>query len=329
MHHPAAHHQHPSTTDILAKSSTVSVPDPLFFPLNDNERLVEWLADVSQESLETVKQRLYREECSPGSNVNEEFHAMGLQPHVWSDRLIDFYGRTHAFLYESTTWNRMPFKMGMRRWIAEYLLETGTEPLDILVYGDGLGFDSLYLSQAGHRVTYFEVSAAGREFAARLFEAHNAPVTILRDADQIEEQQYDVVACLDVLEHVPEPASLVKSFHRYLKPKGRLVVNAPFYMLTPEYLTHLKCNRHYSGDLRRLYESHGFTMIDGHTTWNPLVLANCATKDLPPQSRRLRRFKIRVAGLILSSGRFWGLPLEIAACVLKRPDKTWRIGLGG
>ena len=328
MHHPAAHPQPLSTTDIPAMSPAVCVPDPLFFPLNDNARLVEWLADLSQEPLETVRRRLFREECSPGINVNEEFHALGLEPHVWSDRLIDFYGHTHAFLYESTTWNRMPYKVEMRQWIAEYLLETGTEPLDILVYGDGLGFDSLYLSQAGHRVMYFEVSAAGRKFAARLFEAHGAPVTILWDADQIEEQQYDVVACLDVLEHVPEPTSLVKSFSRYLKPKGRLIVNAPFFMLTAEYLTHLKCNRHYSGDLRRLYEPYGFTMIDGQASWSPVVLAKCAANDLPPESRRLRRFKIRGAGLILSSGRFWGLPLEILARVLKRTDKTWRTGLG-
>jgi len=38
---------------------------------------------------------------------------------------------------------------------------------------------------------------------------------------------YDVVACLDVLEHVQDDAALLKAISRVLKPGGRLVLTAP------------------------------------------------------------------------------------------------------
>jgi len=67
---------------------------------------------------------------------------------------------------------------------------------------------------------------------------------------------YDVVACLDVLEHVSDPTAFVGTLAGYLRVGGRLIVHAPFYMIHPGNPTHLKANRRYRGSLS-LYEEHG------------------------------------------------------------------------
>src|SRR5215467_1490641 len=41
--------------------------------------------------------------------------------------------------------------------------------------------------------------------------------------------QFDIVFCTQVIEHVPDPAALVRETHRVLKPGGWLVLTGPFW----------------------------------------------------------------------------------------------------
>ena len=82
------------------------------------------------------------------------------------------------FLYETSVWNGRLLKTRTRRWIGDFL-ERDRRPLKILAYGDGLGFDSLYLAQREHDVSYFEVSQKCQAFAGSIFERAGASVRIL------------------------------------------------------------------------------------------------------------------------------------------------------
>jgi SAM-dependent methyltransferase len=43
---------------------------------------------------------------------------------------------------------------------------------------------------------------------------------------------FDAVACIEVIEHISEPALAVKEFSRVLRPGGKLIITAPFCSLT-------------------------------------------------------------------------------------------------
>ncbi|MEP3387659.1 MAG: class I SAM-dependent methyltransferase [Reichenbachiella sp.] len=58
-----------------------------------------------------------------------------------------------------------------------------------------------------------------------------APVTYVCDLDKIpvEKERYDFVFLSQVLEHLPNPESVLKELNRVLKPNGELWLSAPFF----------------------------------------------------------------------------------------------------
>lgn len=186
----------------------VCVPTPLIPPLNDANHLVELIAQITGRSKPEVVERLRREEASLGRAAREDLERRSLPSYVWSDELAQFYEQTDAFLFESLVWNVTAHKNLMRRWIAEFLLREFGRPVHILMYGDGLGIDRFYLTQAGHRVESFEVSQTCVEFAEAIFATEGINVRIHRALAGLPSEHFDVLICLDVLEHVPDPPAL-------------------------------------------------------------------------------------------------------------------------
>jgi SAM-dependent methyltransferase len=43
---------------------------------------------------------------------------------------------------------------------------------------------------------------------------------------------FDAIMCIEVLEHLPDPVQAIKEFSRLIKPKGHLILTAPFCSLT-------------------------------------------------------------------------------------------------
>lgn len=76
------------------------------------------------------------------------------------------------------------------------------------------------------------------------------------DAIPVGAARYDYVLCTQVLEHLPDPAAVLREFHRILKPGGLLYLTAPlyyeehekpydFYRYTQFGLQHLLCTAGY------------------------------------------------------------------------------------
>ncbi len=298
-----------NTTDATSLMPTVpeSLPNSLF----EANSLVSRLAQISGRTPQDVALCLHREYCSAGSNVREAAAEAGLPPYIWTEGLGEFYDTTDAFLFETTIWNRSATKGAMRRWIAGFLANQVDKPLRILTFGDGLGFDSLFLAQAGHQVDYFEVSRRGIEFAERIFCDYDARVTILTAAEQLEPERYDAAVCLDVLEHVPTPTETVEFLVRVLRPGGMLFCHAPFWFLNPEVVTHLRSNRTYSGDLRRLYKPYGLRAIDAALFWNPIALQKLVPGQTPRSASFSAACRICLGGAILGVGRICSIPHEL------------------
>ena len=166
-------------------------------PSQDNEYLAGLLAETTGRPLDEVQGRLRCERRLLGSNVGDALRQANLEPHVWNDGLIAFYGATDAFLYETVVWNQMAEKEAIRQWIIEFLRREQPGPQRILAYGDGPGIDSLRLAQVGHQVTYFEVGDRNLRFARQLFADAKVAVEIVSAEAPWQTAAYDAVVCLE------------------------------------------------------------------------------------------------------------------------------------
>ena len=290
-------------TAITNPAPSVGVPDPLVAALRDANYIVRAIADLTGLAKSEVAERLRAETQDLGVAVRAEMAERGIEPHQWTPELLEFYGDTAAFLFETTIWNRSPLKTGMRRWIAERLQRTFPSGARVLTYGDGLGFDSIYLAQAGHHVDYYDLSEQGREFLAGLCRDSGARVEILFEESSIPSTGYDAIVCLDVLEHVPEPERVIQQLCQWLRPNGFLFVHAPFWYVTSAVSTHLKSNRAWSGRLD-LYRRQGLAPQDAQWLWNPLMLGRSGAKlaGLGPRAR------LTAGAAALWLGRYWAWP---------------------
>jgi 2-polyprenyl-3-methyl-5-hydroxy-6-metoxy-1,4-benzoquinol methylase len=316
-------------TFILADGFSMSSPpvgDPFIHPLEDSAFLMALLGQITGEPAQQVRERWIREHRRVGTNVGEAVDKCGLVPHVWCPQMDEFYAQTDAFLYESATWNRTPLKNAMRRWIAEYLQRTMGSGARLLMFGDGLGFDSAYLALAGHDVTYCEPGRMNQAFARAIFAANKAEVRVLDSVEGIARGAFDAVICLDVLEHVPDPPGLAGMLAGALRDGGRLIVHAPFYYLTARTKTHLRTNRVFSGNVSRIYAPHGLRLVDGRFFWDPIVLEKVPAGATPAPRAWWRMAMLRFSGALLAVGRYWAWPHCWLAQQLCRVDDKHQPG---
>lgn len=292
-------------------------PPGLFPPLNDNETLIAALMANGGESRTVVIQRLLDELTRSGANVTRDARAFGLTPHVWSDRMSEFYRTTKAFLYACAVWNRSPLKNAMRQWIGDFLRREKLESPRVLAFGDGMGFDSTFLALAGCRVTFLEPSDDAAAFGEQVFALNNVAVSRITSTDQIAPGEYDVVVCLDVLEHLPSPPEFVSQFANWLRPGGFLITHSPFFFVEPYQPTHLASNLKHSGDTQ-LFVRAGLHPYAGRFFWEPIVLQKA---DAPSPHRRTTA--LRLGQGLLWTGRFIYPVHALVARFLARGDRAW------
>ena len=107
-------------------------------------------------------------------------------------------------------------------WILEKLKDSQAEGLQsILDVGCGAGLVANQMAKAGYQVTGVDLSSESLQVACEFDET--SAVKYLR-ADALDlpfgEQSFDVVLCLDFLEHIENPQAALSEIDRVLKPGG-------------------------------------------------------------------------------------------------------------
>jgi 2-polyprenyl-3-methyl-5-hydroxy-6-metoxy-1,4-benzoquinol methylase len=104
-------------------------------------------------------------------------------------------------------------------------ISIGGKVLDV---GCGNGIISLHLGQYGHDVTGIDVSNRTIEKANEINPFVNVKFKVQSAEDLVASGElFDVIICSEVLEHLQNPAALVKVLNRSLKTDGRLIVTVP------------------------------------------------------------------------------------------------------
>lgn len=101
--------------------------------------------------------------------------------------------------------------------------------LEVLDIGCGGGILAEALARKGARVTGIDMAGMSLEVARlHLHESGldiNYRLVAAEDFAAEHEARFDLVTCLEMLEHVPDPASIVDAAARALKPGGRVVLS--------------------------------------------------------------------------------------------------------
>lgn len=109
------------------------------------------------------------------------------------------------------------------RWIDRKAGLAGKRVLDV---GCGGGILSESMAAAGARVTGIDLSEKALGVARlHLFESGQSVDYRLISAEQLADEQagaFDVVTCMEMLEHVPDPASTIDACARLVKPGGEV-----------------------------------------------------------------------------------------------------------
>lgn len=180
-------------------------------------------------------------------------------------------------------------------------------PGSVLEVGCGDGWRLALLREMGWRVVGQEVDPVAARIATR---RHNIPVHVgFLDTAEFEPESYDAVIMSHVIEHVPDPQSLLRVCLKLLKPGGRIVVVTPNSMsflrgIFGQSWQGLDPPRHYyvfsSEALEQLVVESGFEVSRTHTTAinslgiardSFLIHARRLAKDdhAPPRLRTLMR----------------------------------------
>jgi SAM-dependent methyltransferase len=141
--------------------------------------------------------------------------------------VTQFYNRSDTELFELIEWHAVD-PIHYRTLIVRDLVlqQPGRMYLD---YGSGIGSDALVFADAGFDITLADVSDILLGFAAFRCRKRGARVrTIDLKSQALPADSFDVVLCLDVLEHIPEPLPVVHKIRDAMHEGGLLVMHAPF-----------------------------------------------------------------------------------------------------
>lgn len=101
--------------------------------------------------------------------------------------------------------------------------------MEVLDVGCGGGILSEALAKEGGRVTGIDISEQAIFAAKRHIQSSQLSINyVCATAEQYTEEcsnQFDVITCMELLEHVPDPPSLLKACAHMLKPTGHLFLS--------------------------------------------------------------------------------------------------------
>jgi 2-polyprenyl-3-methyl-5-hydroxy-6-metoxy-1,4-benzoquinol methylase len=117
-----------------------------------------------------------------------------------------------------------PFRYSSHYWIMK-LLEREREPVKIMDVGTASGYLGKILTERGHTITGIEKDPATAERAKGYYDSFR-----LADIETFEfpyRQEFDYILFADVLEHLRDPAAVLRRCIPALKESGKIIISVP------------------------------------------------------------------------------------------------------
>jgi SAM-dependent methyltransferase len=238
--------------------------------LYDLQSIAKEIIDFTGEDDVSVWRRIALEIENPGYNVRLSAERYGVLPHEFNDNMISLYRESDGFIYETLVESRNPYRV--EKWIniLEFILSSSgpnREANKILLYGDSVGSDSIFLKSLGFDVYYYDFDSYCAKFADYRFGKRSLDIKKFSTG----EMKFDFVICLEVAEHVPNPEELVDELSSLTKKDGFCIFSEAFHLINANFPTHLNANLRYVGKVDQLFESAGMIVAWRDVHDKPIV----------------------------------------------------------
>lgn len=177
----------------------------------------------------------------------------------------------------------------VEEWVAEASSRMGNPRLRILDYGCGTGDQlTVPLARGGHDVLGVDMHPESIAAAQSRY-SHDHLTFRVASLDTLIQEScvFDVVVCSEVLEHVDDPASFLRSLSALLAPAGVLILTTPNGFGAFEWLS----------SLERAFQRTGVHSLIRSTVWNARKAAR-AVRGLPVPSSPLDGITEKNVGFI-------------------------------
>lgn len=169
----------------------------------------------------------------------------------------EFFDEKDRELYE-----RDPRYLVRRQTIIEHLKEHVAGGSSILDVGCGLG-DLLAHLPDEYQIAGVDFSNANVAYTSKRIGARGPVRQASIYALPYPDSHFDVVVCLEVIEHIENDGLAVSELHRVTKPGGLLIASVPYTYYWPDYLKLIGHYRHYDrASFEALLHAHGFAVTD-------------------------------------------------------------------
>jgi len=163
--------------------------------------------------------------------LKDEWNTWQKQGEMTPERITAFYKQTANYIYELAEWHL--FVPGKRESdVALFEDMRVKQPKNILDFGGGVGLLAIPLARAGHDVTLADLDSTTLTFAAFRAKQHGVKLKLWKsDVEPAPpDQKYDVIMCMDVLEHLPKDIlhDIVDKLVKLKHAKTEIIISAPF-----------------------------------------------------------------------------------------------------
>lgn len=229
---------------------------------------------------------LTNEKSRMGFNVNQDCQKYGVIKHCATKEMDALYRDGSSFSIELLAHHDSPVRQKIFAYISILLQEKfPNKTIKILSIGDGIGLDSIRLALQGYRIDYLDIDESitakfafsnVTHFQKEIFKSGGDIKFIKQFSDQ---DQYDAIICLEVLEHIKKPEGLVSQISKSLREDSLLFISECFEGIEPSWPTHLIENEKLTGLLPELCRVNGLELYSYNKTpfGKPYVFTRCKT----------------------------------------------------
>ena len=122
---------------------------------------------------------------------------------------------------------RLPIMTTRMNWVLDQLAPL-PDVHTALDYGGGGGRDSIILAKLGYQTTYSDLIGQFTPWVEKRFRVRELPIRVT-DVRDLGEQRFDLITCMDVLEHIYDLEYAVGDLFAHLRPGGHLITYPCFY----------------------------------------------------------------------------------------------------
>ena len=212
-----------------AKTAKAEDPPPAGDPAlaADQEQYVQDVMAFTKTTHDQVRERM-KLGSAPLKNEWESWEAEGP---MTEERIKAFYKQTTNYIYELGEWHLfVPNKRESDMALVADMKKK--QPKNILDFGGGVGLMAFPLARAGFDVTLADLDGTSLDFAKFRAQRHGDKMKFWKsDVEPMPpDKKYDVIMCLDVLEHLPKETlhEIVDKLVKLKHAKTEIIISAPF-----------------------------------------------------------------------------------------------------